>query len=123
MVPPGTLAPASAPAADLLAIYRRNRRVVLLFADKADDQALRAQQADLGPHAPGLTERDMVVVVSADAALRRQLDAPASGFAAILIGKDGGVKLCRAAPIPFVELAAAVDAMPMRRNEMRLRTR
>ena len=111
-------ATASGAAADLLAGYRWNHRILLLFFDGPDDPGLRAQQVELTPHAPGLAERDIVVIVSADPALRRRLSVPASGFMVLLLGKDGGVKLRSASPITFVELAAVVDAMPMRQDEM-----
>lgn len=108
----------SGAAADLLAGYRWNRRVLLLFVDGPDDPELHAQQAELTPHAPDLAERDIVVIVSADPALRRRLGGPIDGFAVLLLGKDGGVKLRRTSPIAFAELAAVVDAMPMRQDEM-----
>ena len=37
----------------------------------------------------------------------------------LLIGKDGGVKLRSAHPIPPEALFQTVDAMPMRRSEVR----
>ena len=40
-------------------------------------------------------------------------------FSVVLIGKDGGEKLRRATPLSPEELFAIVDAMPMRRAEMR----
>ena len=109
-----------ASADDCLAAYRWNRRVVLLLVEQPDDPALQAQQAALAPHVSGLTERDIVVIVSANPALRRRLSVPAGGFAFLLLGKDGGVKLRSATLVPFAELAALVDAMPMRQDEMRL---
>ena len=108
----------SGAAADLLAAYRWNRRILLLFVDGPDDPGLRAQQAELTPHSPDLAERDIVVIVSADPALRRRLGVPTGGFAVLLLGKDGGVKLRSTSPIAFAELAAVVDAMPMRQDEM-----
>lgn len=107
-------------AADFLAAYRWSRRVVLVFATGPDDPELRAQVAELTPRAPDLAERDIVVIVSADPALRRSLSVPADGFAVLLLGKDGGVKLRSAVPVAFAELAATVDAMPMRQDESRL---
>ena len=53
------------------------------------------------------------------AALRRRLDLPATRFRAVLVGKDGGAKLASDAPIPPQKLFATIDAMPMRRDEMR----
>ena len=42
-------------------------------------------------------------------------------FAALLVGKDGAVKHRSAEPVEPGELYALVDAMPMRRREMRER--
>ncbi len=117
-LPPAILHVGAEAVADGLAAYRWSRRVLLLFADTPADPELRAQQADLAAHAAGLAERDMVVIVSNDAALRRQVRAP-DGFAVVLVGKDGGVKLRKSSPVAFADLAATVDAMPMRREEMR----
>lgn len=116
--PPPVPAAIASPVADTLAPYLWSRRVLLLFADSMADPKLQAQQADLTAHAADLTERDMVVIMSADPALRQQVRAP-DGFAVVLVGKDGGVKLRRTSPVPFKELAATVDAMPMRQDEMR----
>jgi len=40
-------------------------------------------------------------------------------FASILVGKDGGVKLRSNAPVSAERLSNVIDAMPMRRREMR----
>lgn len=40
-------------------------------------------------------------------------------FAALLIGRDGGVKLRSKEPITAKELFGRIDEMPMRRREMR----
>ena len=51
------------------------------------------------------------------AALGRRADGPS---ATVLVGKDGGVKL-RRSRLSVAEICAAIDAMPMRRQEMRRR--
>ena len=53
--------------------------------------------------------------------LRERLGLPADSFRAVLIGKDGGAKITAAAPIAPQRLFATIDAMPMRRTEMRER--
>ena len=111
----------AAPASDPLAGYRWNHRVVLLFAGAQGRALLETQRHALAAHEAGLSERDMVVLVSSEPGLRRQVDVPAEGFAAVLVGKDGGVKRRWSNPVGFAELAAIVDAMPMRRDEIRLR--
>jgi hypothetical protein len=51
-------------------------------------------------------------------ALHRDLDGPEAGeFAAILLGKDGTVKLRVSEPIAAGELFAIIDSMPMRAAE------
>ncbi len=55
-----------------------------------------------------------------DAALvRAAAGLPADRFGAALIGKDGGIKLHRAAPLDPGELFSVIDAMPMRQDEMK----
>ena len=53
------------------------------------------------------------------AALRHRLGLPAKTFRVVLVGKDGGAKLASDAPIPPSRLFGTIDAMPMRRQEMR----
>ena len=51
--------------------------------------------------------------------LRRHFAVPDDGFAAILVGKDGTEKLRSDTPVTPVTLFAAIDAMPMRQQELR----
>ena len=53
------------------------------------------------------------------AALRRRLHLPASRFGVVLVGKDGNVALRSSAVVRAGDLAAAIDAMPMRRAGQR----
>ena len=87
------------------------KRVLIVSAPAQTDDAYRTQAALLLPAWAGLIERDFVV----------QTTFGAKTFSVVLIGKDGGEKLRRAVPIPTAELFALVDAMPMRRAEMRER--
>ncbi len=87
------------------------QRRLVLSAPDARDPAYREQAAVLLPVWAGLVERDFVI--------ETRFGAPA--FSVVLIGKDGGEKLRRQAPLAPAELFAIVDAMPMRREEMRSR--
>ena len=51
--------------------------------------------------------------------LRRRFAVDADAYAAILVGKDGGEWMRQTAAIRNGELFAVIDAMPMRRQEMR----
>jgi hypothetical protein len=100
--------------------YIGQSRVVLLFASRQDDPALLAQRATLSGDAAVLRERDVVVftVVGANDTTRRRYQAEMPGFTAVLVGKDGGVKLRSRHPLALASLIATIDAMPMRRSEM-----
>lgn len=50
---------------------------------------------------------------------RRRYGVAADGFEALLVGRDGGVKLRYPEPIGPDELFGRIDEMPMRRREMR----
>jgi len=114
---------ATASAAPLDA-YRDRVRVLVLSAPDAADAQLKAQGAALGPVRDGVAERDLVVLEAVGSgaeaqALRAALGLPADSFRAVLVGKDVAAKLTAAAPIPPQRLFATIDAMPMRRSEMR----
>ncbi|MEL6061076.1 MULTISPECIES: DUF4174 domain-containing protein [unclassified Methylobacterium] len=122
----GLAALTAAASAAPLDTYRDRARVLVLSAPDAMDAQLKAQRAALGPVRDGVAERDLVVLEAigsgAEArALRAALGLAADSFRAVLVGKDGGAKLTAAAAIPPQTLFATIDAMPMRRSEMRER--
>ena len=95
-------------------------RRLVLFADGTADPVLAAQRAAVRAGAAGLAARDIRVTerIGGDGRERRRLGVPARGFGAVLIGRDGGVKL-RSAEVMRVETVfGTVDAMQMRRREM-----
>ena len=103
------------------------QRLLLLLATTADQPDFQRQRAQLADQSTGLAERDFrVVEVLYDQLgpgdrplLLRKLGGPLPAFAAVLIGKDGGVKLRQTRPVTPQELFGLVDQMPMRRQEMR----
>jgi hypothetical protein len=115
-------------------MYRWRNRLLLVFAANRQDAKLVRQEAMWRDQQPGIEDRDMVLMlllseepghiggktVSAEAAadLRRRLAVSPEGFAALLIGKDGGVKLRSAEPVAPAEIYRLIDAMPMRREEI-----
>ncbi|AWN50478.1 DUF4174 domain-containing protein [Methylobacterium sp. 17Sr1-1] len=101
--------------------YRWKSRV-LVIAAAADDPRVAAQGRIAEAAGAGMRERDLVVVRAIGegreaASLRRRLGLPATGFRAVLVGKDGGAKLVAEEPIPAERLFSTIDAMPMRRDE------
>ena len=118
-------APAADPSPATVAAMRWQRRVLVMAAPRADDPGLVAQRRALAGWDAEARARDLTVVTvigdrvtgAADpaAALRRRYRIPLDRFTAVLIGKDGGVKLHEAGPIAAETLAGTIDAMPMRR--------
>ena len=118
-----------------LSAYHWKKRLLLVFSPGGDDPELKQQELELSTHRAGVVERDLVVfrVVADDPvtrdgmrdgwvandAMRRTFDAPAESFAAVLIGKDGHIKLRRTQAVTMTELFSLIDSMPMRRDEMR----
>jgi hypothetical protein len=115
--------------------FEWQNRPLLVFAPDSDDTALARQLEIAESHAAGWRERDMVTIVIAgdrpvtvdgtrakdlvNDALRQRYRVTGDSFAAILVGKDGTEKLRRDTPIAAAKLFQTIDAMPMRRREIR----
>ncbi|MFD1950392.1 DUF4174 domain-containing protein [Sphingomonas arantia] len=118
--------PLMAMAPMTIAAMQWERRVLLVGASAADDAMLAEQRRVVARWKAEGEARDLSVVEvvgervvgAADraASLRRRYGLPASGFGAVLIGKDGGVKLRSSRPLSSAVLAKTIDAMPMRRS-------
>lgn len=131
----GLTAAASGPAfAGSLDRYRWNRRLVVVFAPLKTHPNLVVQRQRLKAAAAGLEEREITVIEAVqntayldgrptfelDArTLRAEHGVSVVEFAVLLIGKDGGEKLRRDAPVTADTLFDTIDAMPMRQQEMR----
>lgn len=119
---------------DGLGRYGWKNRVFLVFAPRGDPMA-DEQRRILMSDPTELDERDMVVLMISEdrvtalhgmakgvtaTALRRDAgvatDAP---FTAVLVGKDGGIKLRAKEPVRAMDLFGLIDGMPMRANERR----
>ena len=115
--------------------YRWQNRVLVLQVRNLNQLLLSQQKAVLRADAQGLASRDMAVfamtavaVVPVFGPAPERADTSVVGrlpegmdFRATLIGKDGGVKARWAQPVSLSDLYAVIDAMPMRRREMRER--
>ena len=120
-----------------LEAYRWQNRLLLVFAPAEDDPRLARQMALSRAYGDGLAERDLLLMEIigskkmrieghagslADAkALRDRHNVADDAFAVILIGKDGGTKRRETHPFEAEDLFATIDAMPMRRREIRER--
>lgn len=105
------------------------RRVVLLYGRDINQGRLIEQQQTFRDAQDGLNERevDVVVVINTELAepdrwylMHNNYDfSPSDDFAGYLIGKDGTMKKKFKQPISAQELFQIIDAMPMRKNEMK----
>ena len=118
-----------------LANYRWENRLVLIFAPTTANPALTSQLDTFAGRDTEVVDRDLLLGscplgengnfggapsdVSAGEMLREELGVATDGFTVLLIGKDGGVKLRSATPLPAEKIFATIDSMPMRQREMR----
>jgi len=115
------LAAASASAADPIARYHWKNRLLVILAPSARDEAFELQKHTYEQAKDAYNERDLLVLAESDGEgpLHRRFQAPAGEFRVMLIGKDGHTALERSKPVGNPELFGLIDAMPMRRQEMR----
>ncbi len=130
------LAYAKAYAASSMDDYVWEKRPLILFAPDETHAIRAAQSSALENQSDALRERDMVFIevigqtthIDGHAApelhadtLRRRYGVAAGDAVALLVGKDGGVKLRQTRAIEASTLFETIDAMPMRRHEIRTR--
>jgi hypothetical protein len=97
-------------------------RLVIVIG-RPDDPLFVRQNEDLAQKSAALKERDVVVqTLAPDDARHARPELrvpPQAAFEVLLIGKDGGVKLRSDKPVAASEIAALIDTMPMRQQEMK----
>ncbi|MCD7108569.1 DUF4174 domain-containing protein [Rhizobium sp. DKSPLA3] len=124
-------ATSGASAAGLDAFGWKNR--VLIVFSNPGDPGVAEQRRLLAGETKALADRDMVVLEvlgdsvnpvfgTAASVSARELRTDAGidrngRFTAILVGKDGGIKLRAVAPVTPDRLFGLIDSMPMRANE------
>lgn len=95
-------------------------RLVVVFADSPNDPRFSEQLELLRAVPEELMERDVIVLTdtspSSAGPLREKLRP--RGFAVVLIGKDGGVKLRKPLPWSVREISRAIDKIPLRQREI-----
>lgn len=122
---------------DLLFDYQWENRLLLIFAPGQQSELYKRQVRELRGDEPGLKDRDMKIfnlfaeegsfvgdqplMTSEAETLYQQYEIAFDEFAVMLIGKDGTEKLRQHSVLATQKLFAVIDAMPMRRREMRQR--
>ena len=103
-----------------LSSYRWTHRPIVVFANSPEDVNYTRQINMLESELNQLLVRDVIVLTDtnpSEVSPLRELLRP-RGFALLLIGKDGQVKLRKPFPWSVRELSRAIDKMPMRRQEL-----
>lgn len=107
----------------MLANQFNDYRKIILFAPAADHPDLKAQKQILDKDPEGIKERNLKIEVvlydAKNARLFKKYKVAYKSFAFILIGKDGGEKLRSTETVSLEKLYSTIDAMPMRRSEMK----
>ena len=122
-----------APAYDL-GQHEWRHRLLFLIAPQSQDAGLKMQQREIALRRDAVLDRDVLVFQllpdqgllgetplpgESVRALREQLGVAADDRLTILMGKDGGIKKRTALDTDLRETFLQIDAMPMRRNEIR----
>lgn len=122
------------PSASAMSVYKWKKRPLLVFAGSDTSKSLAEQRRIIANSRGELADRDVVVVwivgsnATAElgkaptltaAGLRARYGIGAHEFRALLVGKDGTVKLSSTKALEGSALVSTIDAMPMRRDEMR----
>jgi len=122
-----------------LSSQKWKNRLLLIFAPSDQNRAYQQQMQLFAQHKQGFATRDLVLVrvlaqgnsyangqqidSSSAANLRDRFGVGNSDFRVILVGKDGGTKRSDSEPVKANAIFNEIDAMPMRRQEMREQSR
>ena len=113
----------------------KNRVLIILTNEEKIDQ-LHKQVQILQTDQEGLNDRKLVIYSVKGDAYRKGINSnewvngsnsfdefkdSKEHFKVILMGLDGGIKISQSEVISLDELFSTIDAMPMRRNELRAR--
>lgn len=118
-----------------LSDYQWRNRIVLVFAPSEQSPAYQQQLQQWKTHSDGIRDRDLklievlgtgesradgnLITQSSAERLRKQFGVAPKDFAVILVGKDGTEKQREQSPVAPTMLFRVIDAMPMRKQEMR----
>ncbi len=103
---------------------QENPRQVIIFYTSTGEKIFDQQIKEFDKYNPGVKERDIQVkkylIDTVKKDLLRQHDVEVKqAFTFILIGRDGGEKFRSDKFVKAEELFAIIDAMPMRKSEMK----
>jgi Domain of unknown function (DUF4174) len=109
---------------DPLTRYRWNNRVLVVVAPGRQNDKAQAQRRAFEQATAGMAERDVVLLDATgdddrSRTIRKHLSVGNDAFKVLLVGKDGNTAVSSEQPLSADDLFRRIDAMPMRRGEMR----
>ena len=122
-----------------LSQFQWKNRLLFLFAPNRSHPLFDVLQKSIATQQAEVADRDLVIFEILESgtsrmdtndldpqvaqSLRDKFDVSPGRFAVILVGKDGGTKLNRQEQTQLEDIFALIDAMPMRMEEMRQKSR
>jgi hypothetical protein len=122
-----------------LSQFQWKNRLLFLFAPNRSHPLFDVLQKSIATQQAEVADRDQVILEILESgtsrldtsdldpqvaqSLRDKFDVSPGRFAVILVGKDGGTKLNRQEQTQLEDIFALIDAMPMRMEEMRQKSR
>jgi hypothetical protein len=122
-----------------LSVYQWRNRLLVLFAPSQDDQVYQSFKEQLERRAQEIRDRDLLIFHVFEGgesrlddlplnkeqvrSLRKRLSIKMGQGKWILIGKDGEVKFQGELPVGLSDIFSIIDAMPMRQQEIRERSK
>ena len=95
-------------------------RTLLIFGEEDNNVAVSKQTQLLHQNMEGVIERSLkIILVKNESNLWVKYKIPAGSFALLLIGKDGTEKFRSDQPVTTEKIFAIIDAMPMRKAEIK----
>ncbi len=101
--------------------YQWKNRLLVVMADTGNDPRYTEQLDLLKERADQLVERDVIVLQDTDPSAESRLRSTLRprGFAIVLVGKDGQIRLRKPFPWSVREIGRAIDKSPLRQQELR----
>jgi hypothetical protein len=94
-----------------------------LIFTPSESRKYEKQRGLLRGHGPSFEDRDLLTTIFLENAeateARNRYGVKPGSFVVVLVGRDGGEKFRSEDPVSAQELFDRIDAMPMRRREMR----
>ena len=101
--------------------YQWINRLLVVLADTPNDPRFIEQMDLLLAEPEPLIERDVIVLIDTDPDVASHLreELRPRGFAIVLVGKEGQIRLRKPFPWSVREIGRAIDKSPLRQRELR----